>query len=114
MASRTTILLMRPVRTDDDMFRMEKTVISQTTEKVMARVDVSAIDRRTQEKVEMIIFCELTEKEQNVKPIVERALENLGYLYYGISNVDTTSVPFDAEGMYLTGKEKEQEDLNRK
>ena len=93
------------------MYRMDKTVLIQTTEKVVAKVSAHAFDQRTQQKENLIVFCELTEKEQDAKPIVERALAKMGYLYLGIDDVDTTTVPFDTEGMYLFGKECEQKDL---
>ncbi len=96
------------------MFRMDNTLIIQTTEKVIAEVQAIAYDLRTQKRVNLVIYCELTENNQDVKPIIEHVLERMGYQYMGIGDVITTSVPFDALEMYETGIEKEKEDLNRK
>lgn len=96
------------------MFRMSNDTIIQETEKVIAKASVIAFDERAKKEVHLTFFCELTSDEQDVKPIAERALRYLGYSYLGIDYVDTTSVPFDAEGMYLAGKDKEQADLLRK
>ena len=95
------------------MFRMDNTVIVQEQEKVYAKADVIAYDQRSKKEEHLTVFCELTFEEQDVKPIAERALKELGYLYLSITNVETTSVPFDAEGMFLAGKDLEQEILNR-
>ncbi len=89
------------------MFKMDDMTITQCTDKVLARVEADAIDQRNGKEENLILYIELTAEEQNAKPIVERALRNLGYLYNGITNVETTSVPFDAEGMFLFGKECE-------
>lgn len=95
------------------MFRMNKNVMIQENDKVLARVEAIAFDQRTKEQVNLIVYIELTAEEQDAKPIVERGLKSMGYSYLGITNVETTSVPFDAEGMFLYGKEQEQKDLYR-
>lgn len=95
------------------MYKMDKTVLVQTTEKVLAKATAKAYDLRSQKEEIIFIFCELTEKEQDAKPIVERALQNMGYQYMGMVNVETTTVPFDTEGMFMYGKEREEKDLQR-
>lgn len=95
------------------MYRMENDTIIQETDKVLAKACVRAYDERARKEVHLTIFCELTSEDQDVKPVAERAMRNLGYTYTGMDSVDTTSVPFDAEGFYLAGKDKEREDLKR-
>lgn len=95
------------------MFRMSKNVLVQEKEKVLAKVEATAFDQRTKKEENLILYIELTAEEQDAKPIVERGLKSMGYSYLGITNVETTSVPFDAEGMFLYGKEQEQKDLYR-
>ena len=86
------------------MFKMVGTTIIQTKDSVMATAEVIAKDRRTGEQVTMTIFCELTEIDQDVKPIAERALKVMGYDYNGINNVDTTTFPMNCEEMFKAGK----------
>ena len=95
------------------MYKMEKTTIIQVTEKIFAKIDVRAYDNRTGKQEKMIVFAELTSEDQDALVVVKNALKELGYQYAGIDNVDTTSMPIDAEGFYLAGKDKEAEDLAR-
>lgn len=95
------------------MFKMEKMTIVQQTEKVLAKVDVTAYDNRTGKEESLVLYAELTSEDQDAVIVAKRALKELGYLYLGISNVETTSIPFDAEGFFLAGKDKEAEDLAR-
>lgn len=89
------------------MFKMNDTTIVQCNDSVMAKAELVAQDRRTMERVTMTIYCELTEDDQDVKPIAERALKIMGYNYVGINNVDTTTYPMNAEHMYREGKKLE-------
>ena len=86
---------------------MTDDVIVQCNEAVMARAEVNAQDRRSGKRVNMVIYCELTAEEQDVKPIAERALKIMGYNYLGINDVETTTYPMNAEQMFNFGKSME-------
>ena len=96
------------------MYRMEKTVIIQETEKVLARIEVDAFDNRTQKTETLVIFTELVNEEQPASDVAKKALKELGYLYQGVKDVETTTVPFDAEGFYYAGKDREAEEMESK
>lgn len=93
------------------MFKMDNTVIVQETEKVLARIEVTAYDNRTMKSESLVIFAELTSEEQDASTVAKRALKEMGYLYQGISNVVTTSLPYNTEQAWHLGKKKEDEDL---
>ena len=86
------------------MYRMTDDVIVQCNEAVMARAEVNAQDRRSGKRVNMVIYCELTAEEQEVKPIAEKMLRVMGYNYLGMGDVDTTTYPENCEQMYNFGK----------
>ena len=90
------------------MYNMDRNVIVQSTEKVIARVQLNAFDNRTKKVEEYYLYCELTEEEQDVTPIVNRALKCLGFQNSGIINVETTSLPFDAQESFKQGLAAEQ------
>lgn len=92
------------------MYRMENATIFQDDAKVLAKAEVIAYDNRANEQVNLTVYIELTEQEQEEKPIIERVLRGLGYTYHGITNVVTTSVPFNAEQMWRYGKQLEPTD----
>lgn len=90
------------------MYIMEENAIIQTTDKVLAKAEIKALDLRTQQTIDMVLYCELDEEDQDVKPILDRGLKQMGYMCCGIENVDTTSVLFDAKEEYLKGKFEEE------
>lgn len=90
------------------MFRMEGTIITQLTEKVLSRVEVKVYDNRTRMNEQLTLYIELTEQEQEEKPIIERACNKLGYTLIGWTKKVTTSVPFNAETMWHKGKHLEK------
>ena len=79
------------------MYKMNKNIIIQETEKVLAQVELSAYDNRTGQVEDFVLYCELTAEDQDALPIVNRALKCLGYQNCGIKNVVTASMPFDAK-----------------
>lgn len=93
------------------MYRMNGDTIVKICEIVIARVDAIGFDWRKNENVELTLYIELTSEEQNAKPVVEKALEKMGYSYLGISNVVTTTYTADAEDLWRTGKDQETTDL---
>lgn len=95
------------------MFKMDNTVIVQETEKVLARIEVSAYDNRTMKSESLVIFAELTSEEQDASTVAKRALKEMGYLYQGIADVVTTSLPYNAEQAWHLGKQKEEDDLRK-
>ena len=95
------------------MFRMNKTVIIQEDEKVLARIETLAYDNRTGKTETLVIFCELTSEEQDASTVAKKALGMLGYIYQGIQDVETTSLPYNAETAWKLGKQKEETDLRK-
>lgn len=93
------------------MYKMNGDTIVEICAYVIARVDAIGFDWRKTENVELTLYIELTSEEQNAKPIVEKALEKMGYLYLAISNVVTTTYTADAEDLWRTGKDQETTDL---
>ena len=90
-----------------DAFRMDKMIIIQDSMKDVARVNLIAYDNRTKQEVNLVLYVEIVDKDQNVKPIAENALEKLGYAYLGITDVEVVSVIFDCESAWEHGKESE-------
>lgn len=90
------------------MFTMKGTIVTQITEKVLSRVEVEAYDNRTRKIEQLTLYIELTEQEQEEKPIIERACSKLGYTLIGWTHNVTTSVPFNAETMWHKGKHLEK------
>ena len=93
--------------------KMEDMTIVQQGEAYVAKAEVVAVDRRTNVRSVVTIYCKLNGEDQDVKPIVMKALEAMGYSYYGTNSVDTTSYPMDSEKFYKAGKALERESANR-
>jgi len=95
------------------MFRMKNTTITQEDEKVLARIETLAYDNRTGKTETLVIFCELTSEEQDASTVAKKALGVLGYIYQGIQDVETTSLPYNTEQAWHLGKKKEEADLRK-
>ena len=89
------------------MFRMEEYVVIQETQKTVARVGLLAFDNRSRKEAALILYVELADESESVKPYAEKALKEMGYILLGISEVETASIPFDTEVAWEKGKKSE-------
>lgn len=94
--------------------KMNGTAIVQEIERVICKCEVKAFDKRTARSLKLLMYVELTDEEQEPKPIVEKILNKLGFSYYGFESTPiTTSVNNDAEELFKIGKAQEEKDLHR-
>ena len=90
--------------------KMKDMTIIQEFDSVVCKCDVFAGDKRTDEKVHITMYFELSEPDQLPKPIAEKILERLGYFFYGFdSTPEIMPMPYDAELMFKVGQAQETE-----
>lgn len=90
------------------MYHMDQNVIVHETEKTVARATIIAFDNRSRKEVSLVIYVELEDETDSVKPYAEKALKEMGYTLLGISDVETATIPFDAEVAWEQAKEREE------
>ena len=86
------------------MLRMNDTTIIAETNKVIAKILTKAWDQRSNKMVDLTLYIELRDEEDEPKPHVEKILSKLGFINQGIINVQMVDVTYDCEKLFLANK----------
>lgn len=94
--------------------KMSGANIIQEVEITICKCVLKAIDKRTGKVIPLTMFIELTDDDQEAKPIAEKVLKKLGFTFYGFEESPiTTRFAKDAQELFEIGQAKEAEDLRQ-